>query len=293
MSFFQNPFVDDFDGNWVLADRQHIPKWTVRGNAGRGKEIAYAWKQAPYDLSGNDSAGNSSAILNISFSLHGNNNWANLAIDVTAGAASAAAVTASEVAAALMANTVFAGYFSASIDYYKNGRDGQGIRLLITPKRPITEFRFYIINGQAEESIRFNARAGVAELPIFFARHTIDNRFAFPDSQGCLVLLDPSNSVDAAVIDNAVDAYGNSMGFDHGTVQADWQLLKGRSGIFNFQSITVDGSDRITQIIEYPAGAVVGDFARLIGYVYSGSNTHPSQITEIPYVLTSGDLVTP
>jgi hypothetical protein len=57
--------------------------------------------------------------------------------------------------------------------------------------------------------------------------------------------------------------------------------------------LTVDGSDRITQIIEYPAGAVEGDFARKINYTYTSANTNPSTITEIPYVLTDSDLVNP
>ena len=77
-------------------------------------------------------------------------------------------------------------------------------------------------------------------------------------------------------------------------MKEDWELLRGRaSGLFTFQKMTVDSSDRITQIIEYPAGAVAGDFARKIQYVYSGSNTNPIQVTEIPHVLQDGDLVTP
>jgi hypothetical protein len=77
-------------------------------------------------------------------------------------------------------------------------------------------------------------------------------------------------------------------------MKEDWQLLRGRSsGLFTFQKLTVDGSDRITQIIEYPAGALAGDFARKINYTYNGSNTNPSKVTEIPYVLADGDLVTP
>lgn len=83
-------------------------------------------------------------------------------------------------------------------------------------------------------------------------------------------------------------------GINYTTYQFDWQLLTGRaSGLFNFQNITVDGSNRITQIIEYPAGSAAGAFARKINYTYSGSNTNPSQITEIPYVLQTGDIITP
>lgn len=88
---------------------------------------------------------------------------------------------------------------------------------------------------------------------------------------------------------NVVTDYG----LDYTAMKEDYEHLAGRSGLFNFQNITVDGSDRITQIIEYPAGARAGDFGRKINYTYSGANTKPSQITEIPYQLTSDDLVTP
>ncbi len=77
-------------------------------------------------------------------------------------------------------------------------------------------------------------------------------------------------------------------------IHADWQLFSGRSGIFNFQNITLDTQRRIIQIIEYPAGAVAGYLARKIQYVYSQTgDTNPVQITEIPWTLTQNDLVVP
>jgi hypothetical protein len=82
-------------------------------------------------------------------------------------------------------------------------------------------------------------------------------------------------------------------GFNYSAMKEDWELLRGRVEIFNFKKITVDGSDRITEVIEYPAGALAGDLARKTAYVYTGANTSPDQITQIPYTLTSGDLVTP
>ena len=77
-------------------------------------------------------------------------------------------------------------------------------------------------------------------------------------------------------------------------MQDDWELLRGRAaGIYTFKKQTIDGSGRITEIIEYPAGAVVGDLARKTAMSYTGANIEPDQITQIPYVLQSGDLVTP
>lgn len=288
MPFFQNPFWDEFQGSWPVGDRQHVPTYVIKGNAGRGKEIVYSWNRAPYNLSGNDGDGNANRYLNIVYCLHNPKNWATLQIDLTAGAA----VTSADVLAALNANTLFRERFTADLGNANDSGDYKTIR--IRSKKPITEFNFYIQNGQAESVIGFNARAGVAELPTHLSRHTIANRFNYADSEGKIIELDPVGSVvDAALIDNAVDARGVSLGYDSGTVQEDWQLLRGRAGIFNFQKITVDGSDRITQIIEYPAGAVAGDQSRKIAYVYTGANTNPSEITEVPYTLQSGDLVTP
>lgn len=284
MSFFQNPFAQDFYAPWLLSDRQYTPNFKCPRNAGRGDEMVVSFGEAPFDLSGNDVDGNSEVVLTISFALNDTKNWADLAVTMTGS--SLASLTIAEIVSSLNNNAVFNDYFVA--------RARTDNRVEIKQRKPVTSFKFYIKNGRAETVLLFNKLAGVAELPTFFERHAIANRFAYDDSQNALVLLDPSNyDVDAAVIDNAVDERGVSREFNSGTVQADWQLLKGKSGIFNFQKITVDGSDRITQIIEYSAGSVAGDFARKVAYTYTGGNKNPSQITEIPYVLESGDLVTP
>lgn len=284
MSFFQNPFTQDFIAPWLLSDRQYNPDFKCPRNAGRGDEMVVSFGEAPFNLSGNDGDGNSKAVLTISFALNDTKNWADLAVTITGSSLSA--ITLQEVVTSLQANAVFNDYFTARV------RTDNKIE--IKQNKPVTSMKFFIKNGRAESVLLFNKLAGVSEMPTFFQRHTIANRFTYTDSQNALILLDASGSVvDANVIDNAVDNKGVSLGFSHSTVQADWQLIKGKSGIFNFQKITVDGSNRITQIIEYSAGSVAGDLARKINYTYSGANTNPSQITEIPYTLTSGDLVTP
>lgn len=284
MPFFLNPFTADFLAPWLLSDRQYNPDFKCPRNAGRGDELVVSYGAAPYNLSGNDADGDSKAVLTISFALNERKNWADLA--VTLSGASMSAVTPQEVLTSLQANAVFADFFTANLN-----QDRTAVQ--IRQKKPVTNMIFYIKKGRAETVLNFNKFAGVSEMPEFFARHTIANRFV-TDSQNALIALDPANlDVDANIIDNAVDEKGNSKNFDSSTVRADWQLLRGRSGIFNFQKITVDGSNRITEIIEYPAGAIEGDLARKILYVYTGANTHPDQITEIPYILITGDFVTP
>lgn len=284
MSFFQNPFTQDFLAPWLLSDRKYNPDFKCPRNAGRGDEMVVSYGTAPYNLSGNDSDGNSKAVLTISFALNDTKNWADLQVTIAGGSLSA--ITSDEVVTSLQNNSVFGGFFTAKVK-----PDG---KIQITQSKPVTSMRFFIKNGRAESVLLFNKFAGVAEMPTYFSRHTIDNRFTYADSQNALILLAAgSSNIDNSVIDNAVDAKGISLGLAHGTVQADWQLIGGKSGIFNFQKITVDGSDRITQIIEYPAGSVAGALARKINYSYTSTNKNPSQITEIPYTLASGDLVTP
>lgn len=293
MPFFQNVFLSDFEGNWVLGDRQHSPKFVVPGNKGRGDEIVVAWIDPPYDLTGADADGTSTVdTLEIIYALREPKNWATLSINIATGAAVAAAVTAQEIATNLAANAIFDENFIVELGAVSANSTVKHLK--IKQRRPISEFRFYIKSGRAEEVLQFNARAGVAEMPTYFDRHTIAERFNYADSQNHLIELDPdASNVDADIIDNAVDARGISLGYDSTDVQEDWELLRGRSGIFNFRKVTVDGSDRITQIIEYPAGARIGDLAMKTQFSYTGANLNPDEVTEIPYTLQSGDLITP
>ena len=279
MPYFQNLFTADFEGNWLLADRHHIPKFVCPRNAGRGDEVVVVWNNGPYDLSGNDSDSNSTDTLEIVFALNNEKNWATLSVDITASAASSSAVTPPEILAALNADPSFNDWFHAHLGPSLNSSPNKVIT--IKQKKPIVNFRFYINNGRAEEVLGFNSRAGVAELPTYFARHSIENRFEFEDSANMLIELDASNAVDQKIIDGAKDAKGNLKGFSYTSVSPDWSLLSGRSGLFEFTN-AVDGS---TDII-YSAGAKEGDLAKKI--VVSGGNTFV-----MPHTLEASDLITP
>lgn len=287
MPFFQNVFKSDWSGHMPLADRQYVLTFTCPGNAGRGDEIVTAWKlpSPTYNFSGNDAEGDAKNILNIYFAIDPDfKNWSLLAVNVTTGAGSASAETIYEVVEALNDNVEFACWFTATVN---------NDRIIVRQKKPVTNMKFYVANGQAETVLGFNARAGVAELPSYLSKHTIANRFAYPDGHGAIIQLDTTNLVDAAVINDAQDYRGVDLGYSSSTVQADWQLLNGNSGLFIFKKQTVDGSSRITQIIEYAAGAGVGSPAKKTIMTYTAAQTQPDKIVEIPYVLQSGDLVTP
>lgn len=273
MPFFQNVFDQEYQGYLILADRKLAPTFVVPPNKNlQSKQVA--WNAGPYDFSADGT-------LEFNFCWDAEfKNWSSVSIDVSGSSPSA--TRPQEVADLLNANPVFSSLMVASV-VKLNGLDSVGLSRNPSKKQ---NFKFYFSNSGAESALGFNGQAGVAELPEYFERHTIENRMSFPDSAGMLIRLDESDAADQAVIEKA--------GFDPSAMQADWQLLRGRgSGLFTFKKMTVDGSNRVTQIIEYPAGAVVGDFAKKTNYSYSGSNTNPNQVTEIPHVLQSGDLITP
>lgn len=273
MAFFQNVFDQEFQGYLLLADRKLAPTFKVGPNKNlQSRQIA--WNAGPYDFS-------SESVLSFNFAWDSDfKEWAAVSIDI-AGAVPEA-TTASEVAAALNADPMFSSMLVARVTSVPAGETVMVDRS--SSKRQ--NFKFYFGNGGAEKILGFNKMAPVAELPAYFARHTVANVKTYEDSTGTLILLDESDAVDRAVIENA--------GFDPSSMQADWQLLRGRSpGIFTFQKNTLDGSGRVVERIEYPAGAVPGDFAKKTKFVYSGAGSNPTAVTEIPHVLTSGDLVNP
>lgn len=287
MPFFQNPLTADFIGVWVLGDRQHAIDFKCPSNTGRADEMVTVWAKGPYNLSGNDGDGNAKSNLVISFAQNDRKNWTDLSVSVAG--ATPSATTPQEIVTALSNNTTFADYFTATLEKFENRSD----RILIKQKKSFLKFWFYIKNGRAESVLKFNARAGVAELPSYFDRHTIANRFTYTDGENKLVKLSTSSTVDQVLIDGAVDAKGVSLGYSYSSAKSDYQLLQGKSGLFLFRKNTVDSSSRITQTLEYAAGSKVGDLAKKISYVYSGTKTQPDSYTEEPYTLTSGDLITP
>lgn len=270
MSYFQNLFNQEFRGTWILGDRQYSINFICPPNK-NNFDYQYAFNSGPWDFSADNT-------LTLNYAWDSDfKNYAQLSINVAG--VNPATTSSQEVVGILNSNTTFSEMYLASVK-------DSSILIQSKPGRAKQNIRLWISNSGAEKKMRFNKYAGIAELPTYFEKHTIDNRFQ-TDSIGQLILLDETDLVvDAPIIESA--------GFVIADMKQDWQLVRGRaSGLFTFQKITVDGSDRIVQVIEYPAGAIEGDFARKINYVYAGANNNPSQVTEVPYVLTSGDLITP
>ena len=312
MAYFQNPFLTEFRGNWVLGDRQYSITFVCPPNNGRSDLLVNAWNPPTgdeievYDLSGNDADGNPKNTLNVRMSTGGTfDHWANISVDLTSNtyanlnpAPTESEIRPDQIVSIINSDPIFSSFFTASLHQSQSGKN---TRLVLRQKQDALRVKFFVLNGQAETVLGFNARARVVQMPSYFAKCKVwgGDMTARTDGTNALVLLDPDNLggaliVDNDIIDNAVDAKGDSLELDSTTMQEDWELVAGRaSGLFTFKSLTIDADDRITEVIEYPAGAIIGDLGRKIQYTYTSTNTNPDQITEIPYTLTGGDLVTP
>ncbi len=270
MPYFQNPFNVNFLGVMCLSDRQYNITFKVGANRNTSTNMV-SWAPGPYALTGTNK-------FAIRWSADGGRNYATISFTLTAGSA----VSADQVVTDMNANANFAAVFTASV--FETNR----IRIVSDIKNEF--FRAYIPNttdtgdptNTAEQKLLFNKYAPVVELPTYFDRHTVANVNTYSDSTGSLIKLTQTD--ENWVITNA----GLST-----TAKNDYELMRGRSGLFTFTKNTVDGSNRVTTKIEYPAGAIVGDFAKKTTYAYTSSNTTPDKICEVPYTLTNSDLVTP
>lgn len=264
MSFFQNPFNQEFIGSMLFDDRQLNPNFKCPANKNTSNyQVAY--NKGPWNLS----AGNN---LTINYMKNGEKIVNNLVISLTGSNINE--VTTLEVFNSLSSDSSFNMYFEAFI---QNGS--------ITIKQKIDDqLKVWISNTGAEAAMGFNKHAGVAELPSYYKKNSLNSNLDSELKQ--LISLDETDPVDIAVIENA--------GFVVADMQDDWELLNGTvNGTFVFKKSTIDGSNRVTSTIEYPAGAKEGNLARKTTYKYSGASTNPTETTEEPYVLTAGDLISP
>ena len=273
MPFFMNVFDFEFRGSLLSADRQYQQTFKIKANTNRSDYIL-SGNAEPYNFS-------AGADLKISFCYDVNQvNYAELAVDISG--ATAAATTAAEVVTKLNADDMFSSFFVAKV--FKTNTIGvSGNKVLITSKKAKPNFKAYVINYGAEEFIQFNKYAPIAELPTYFTRYDIAQRFNFPDlGSEKVVLLDTSNTIEADYIDAA--------GFDSSSPTPDWQLLRGCNDQYMFTK-RVYTSGFVSTEIKYPAGASIGDAAFKTTYEYSGSDL--IGICQIPYIIASGDLISP
>lgn len=273
MPFYQNPFDTDYRGSLLLGDRQYVINFKVPANVNT-TQVMMAWNPEPYNVS-------SDTTLTFKYSFDSGRTYSSLAVNVSTAAASAAAATCHEIAAALNAHAAWSALYLAEVTQDKDFKNYLRVKAL----RPRSVWKTYILNTSAEKRLRFNKKAGVAEAPAYFDKDLISNA-SRSNSVGMLVKLDAGDSVDQVVISEA--------GFTPGDEQEDYQLLQGQSGLFQFQKITTDSGNghRVDEIIEFPAGAVAGMLGKKTVFVYDGGNStdQPNKVFELPHVITSSDI---
>lgn len=264
MSFFQNVFDSEFRANLFSADRKLQSSYKITANTNRSDYLVCS--EGPYDLTGN-----TDLTINYAYdpALIG---YASLTVNISGLLVSN--TQPYEIVTILNSNPTFADIFSATVS---------SNRVLIISKKNRALFKAYISNTSAESILGFNSKAPVAELPSYFERYSFENRFDYKDlGSHRLVLLNPSNPIDAAIISNA--------GLDPLNSTPDWKLLKGSNDAFWFYKRTYT-TGQLTSEIKYPAGASEGDLAKKTYYVYDGSDL--INVMETPYILQSGDLMAP
>lgn len=346
MAYFQNPFPEDWHGN-LPSDAKHSRDFYIPANRNKS-DLMISWNVGPYDLSSDDT-------LTINYALDRGifKNWC--AVSVTVSGSTASATTAQEVADALNNDTAFAQQFTAEAVLFRGPvpQLTPTFYVAIRTIRPREAISAYISNTSAEKKLKFNKYAGVADLPTYFNRHTIANRWTYNDSHGRLVALthditaislaspgvvtsaghglsngdtiylvntnsDPvldgsrtvanvtANTFTVGVNTSAAGTKGSWMTaveyqiitdyeLVYSDMKEDYELLGGRFGPeYVFKNQTVNSDDQVTEIIEYPAGAVAGDLARKTQMTYNQTaDINPATIIQIPYVLQSGDLIYP
>lgn len=266
-----NVFNQEFRGNFVLSDRQYSMEFVIPANK-NSNEFSVAGNSEPYNLT---------TYTTLLIYVVVNSCFKTLSLNLTGGSAD----SAQTVADRLNAISAFSQYFTADV----TGKIGsQYVRLHL--KNPRTDTKFFVYFTGANYILNFTRYAGIAEIPTYFRKFVID--YSSSNQNQFLIELDGTDTnVDGAraIIRNFL---GNSS-WTNSDLKADWKLFGGKSGLFKFRKTTVDGDGRPSVIIEYSAGSIAGDLAKRITYTYNGTSGAIVNYTEEPYVLTSGDLISP
>lgn len=249
MSFFQNLF-DEYEGYWTLGDyKGYSLTFKVPGNKNKG-DAFIAWNMEPYDLS-------ASGILTFNFAFDPEyKNFTSFSVDVSG--ATASATKAVEVRDILNATPAFSDWFTAGIDNAKRGggeRAGGPFRVFVRLKKP--GFRLYVSNTGAELKLKFNKFAGIADIPSYFEKDTISNRFATPESNGRLIRISHQISGNTVANPTVVTSVG------HGLTTGDVVYIAGSNSsptLNGSRTVTVTGADAFTIPVNVTTAGTTGEW---------------------------------
>ena len=249
MSYFQNLFANEYQGVLALGDYKGFSlTYKVPSNKNKG-EIFNCWNYEPYDLSTNNT-------LTFNFAYDSQSLFKNIAsISVNVAGSVPSATMASEIANILNANSDFANFFTASIqNTILNGPNLVYIRQL----KPSNVFRTYISNSGAELSLKFNKNGGVADIPSYFDKDSIVNRFAFPEANNQLIRLSHTitgNTVANPTVITTLLPHGLTTGNTVYIVQSN-----STPSINGAQVVTVTGANTFTIAVNVTTAGTTGEF---------------------------------
>lgn len=174
MAFYQNLF-NEYLGNYVVGDsRAYTLTYKVPQNRNHG-EFFICWNAGPYDVS--------SVLPRLTFNYAFGpdfKNWSSFYVDF----GMIASITTEDLVNLLNGDATFEQFFTASIY--------NGNQVAIRQLKPSTVMRSYVSNSDMELVLCFNKYAGYADMPTYFTKDTIENRFATPESNGHLIRLGKS-----------------------------------------------------------------------------------------------------
>jgi hypothetical protein len=246
MSFFQNLF-DEYQGCWTLGDyKKYSLTFKVPGNKNR-PESFICWNSEPYDLSSLNS-------LTFNFAIDSEfKNFASMSINVAG--ATPSATKASEIRDILNANANFSSWFVAGI--MADDKLSSVNRVYIRQKRPATNFRFYVSNSGAERKLKFNKYGGIADIPSFFDKDTIANRFETEEANNKLIRL--SRSISGNTVANPTVITSTN----HGLSNGDTVYITGSNStptIDGQRTVTVTGTNTFTVPVNVTTAGTTGEW---------------------------------
>jgi len=175
MSFYQNLFTE-YLGIYTAGDSSGFKlSFKIPANPNFTQPMVN-WTDGPYDLSVY-----SALTFNYAFDPQFKG-WSSFSVSVAGSNPSQ--TTVFEIVNLLNSNTDFSQWYEA---YVQNGSN----RVAIKQKRPMTGFKTYISNIEAERVLKFNKAASIVDIPSYFDKDLIANRFS-PISNGCLIRLGKS-----------------------------------------------------------------------------------------------------
>jgi len=194
MSFYLNPFNDYF-GYYTVGDSSSFKlTFKVPANKNMG-EFFICWNSGPYDLSTNN-------ILTFNYAFDPvYKNWSSFSVNIAG--ANPASTSIHEIVSILNADSDFNAWYTASV--YNNSQIG------IRQKRPAASFRTYISNTSAELVLKFNKQIGIADIPSYFEKDTIANRFSTDTANNTLIRLGKAITANTAANPTVCTCVGHGL----------------------------------------------------------------------------------